>query len=290
MLRRHLLTVPAAALATSQAPAQQTRKTPSFRLSARVEHLFRDLPLEQQMHKVAEARYHGYEFGNWRAQDPAVITKLQHRLGLECACIVGNLGANGKWLTLTDRRDREGFLSEIRAASDAALRFEARKIVVLTGNELTGATRAEQHASIVEGLKAAHDIVAARNVTMLLEVLNTKVNHKGYYLDHTAEAFQIVREVDSPFLKILFDIYHVQIMDGNLIATIRDNIQAIGHFHVADVPGRQEPGTGEINYLQIFKAIHGTGFHEFVAMEYDTLRDPLKTLVEVRTDLYEATA
>lgn len=288
MERRSFLALPLA-MAAAGARQRPTPK-PGFRLSIRVEHLFPGLPLEQQIQKVAEARYHAFEFGDWRAADPAAITRLKNRLGLDCACIVGNKGVNPKGMSLTDPRDRQGFLAEIKASTDAAQRFETKRIVVLTGNEMPDAAREQQHRGIVEGLKAAHDIVAPKNITMILEVLNTVVNHKGYYLDHTAEAFRIVREVDSPFLKVLFDIYHVRIMEGNLIANIQENIGAIGHFHVADVPGRAEPGTGEINYANVFKAIQRTGFHDYVAMEYDTPRDPMLTLGEIRTKLYEPCA
>jgi hydroxypyruvate isomerase len=287
MLRRNLLSLPAL-LAMPGAPAAQ--RMPSYRLSIRVEHLFRGLPLEQQMEKVAAARYHAFEFGDWRAVDAAAITRLKNRLELECACIVGNKGVNPKGMTLTDERDRAGFLAEIKASAEAALRFETKRMVVLTGNEKPGSSREAQHKSIVEGLKAAHDVVAPRGITMILEPLNTLVNHVGYYLNHTAEAFQIVREVNSPFLKILFDIYHVQIMEGNLIETIRNNIAAIGHFHVGDVPGRHEPGTGEIDYGNVFRAIHAAGFKDFVAMEYDPSGDALQTLRDVKTMLYETSA
>jgi hydroxypyruvate isomerase len=247
------------------------------------------MTLQQQMEKVAEARFHGFEFGNWRAADPGVITPLKNKLGLECACIVGNRGVNPKGMTIADPRDREGFLGEIKASAEAALRFETKRMVVLSGNEVPDLPRQTQHKSIVEGLKAAHDVVSPHGITMILEPLNTLVDHKGYYLNHTPEAFQIVAEVNSPFLKILFDIYHVQIMDGNLIDTIRKNIPAIGHFHVGDVPGRHEPGTGEINYRNVFKAIQESGFSGFVAMEYNPSKDPMKTLEEVRM-LYEASA
>jgi hydroxypyruvate isomerase len=263
---------------------------PSFRLSVRVEPLFRDLALPQQMEKVAEARYHGFEFGNWRAADPAAITKLQNKLGIECACLVGNRGVNPKGMGLCDPRDREGFLTEIKASVEAAKRFETTRLVTLTGNEVPGMSREAQHRSIVEGLRAAHDVVAPRGITLIVEVLNTLVNHPGYYLNRTAEAFDIVREVGSPHVKILFDIYHVQIMEGNLIDTIRRNIAAIGHFHVGDVPGRHEPGTGEINYGNVFKAIHQLGFRDFVAMEYRPSKDPMATLAEVRRLWEEASA
>jgi hydroxypyruvate isomerase len=254
----------------------------SLRLSVRVEPLFRTSSLPQAMERVAEAKYQGFEFGNWRDQDPAAITKLKNRLGLECACLVGNRAVNPKGMTLVDPAEREGFLAEIKASTEAAGRFETTRLVTLTGNELPGTPREAQHRSIVEGLKRAHDVVAPRGVTLIVEPLNTLVNHQGYYLNHTAEAFEVIREVGSPNVKILFDIYHVQIMDGNLIDTIRKNIASIGHFHVGDVPGRHEPGTGEINYANVFRAIRETGFRDFVAMEYAPSKDPIATLTEVR--------
>jgi hydroxypyruvate isomerase len=277
MQRRTVLQLPLLA-SLSQAAA-----TPdNFKLSVRVEALFRNMNLEQMMEKVAAAGYRGFEFGNWRAQDPAAITKLKNKLGLECACLVGNRAVNPKGMTLVDPADREGFLAEIKASTEAAKRFETTRLVTLTGNELPGVPRAQQHKSIVEGLKAAHDVVAPHGVTLIVEPLNTLVNHQGYYLNHTGEAFEIMREVGSPNVKILFDIYHVQIMDGNLIDTIRKNIAAIGHFHVGDVPGRHEPGTGEIHYGNVFRAIREAGFRDFVAMEYVPAKDAMVTLAEVR--------
>ena len=277
MQRRTLLQLPALA-----SLAQASSGKMGFKLSVRVEAVFRDMNLPQMMEKVAEAGYQGFEFGNWRAQDPAEITKLKNKLGLECACLVGNRAVNPKGMTLVDPADRGGFLAEIRASTEAAKRFETTRLVTLTGNALPGVSRDAQHKSIVEGLKAVHDVVAPHGVTLIVEPLNTLVNHQGYYLDHTPEAFDIMHEVNSPNVKILFDIYHVQFMDGNLIATIRKNIGSIGHFHVGDVPGRHEPGTGEINYTNVFRAIRDAGFRDFVAMEYGPSKDPMATLAEVK--------
>ena len=262
--------------------AQSAPPATGFKLSVRVEALFRDMNLQRMMENVAEAGYQGFEFGNWRAQDAAVITKLKNKLGLECACLVGNRAVNPKGMTLVDPADLAAFLAEIQASTEAAKRFETTRLVTLTGNELPGVPREAQHKSIVEGLKRTHDVVAPHGVTLIVEPLNTLVNHQGYYLNHTAEAFEIMHEVASPNVKILFDIYHVQIMDGNLIDTIRKNIGSIGHFHVGDVPGRHEPGTGEINYANVFRAIRETGFRDFVAMEYGPSKDPMATLAAVR--------
>jgi len=277
MQRRDLLQFPLLA-----GLAQAATETPHLKLSVRVEPVFRAASLPQAMEKVAEAGYQGFEFGNWRDQDPVAITKLKNKLGIECACLVGNRAVNPKGMTLVDPADRDGFLAEIRASTEASKRFETTRLVTLTGNELPRVPRETQHRSIVEGLKRAHDVVAPHGITLIVEPLNTLVNHQGYYLNHTAEAFEIMREVGSPNVKILFDIYHVQIMDGNLIDTIRKNVAVIGHFHVGDVPGRHEPGTGEINYTNVFRAIRELGFRDFVAMEYMPAKDPMATLAEVR--------
>jgi len=138
---------------------------------------------------------------------------------------------------------------------------------VVTGNEIPGQTRAEQHARIVAALKAAAPLAEAAGVQLVLEPLNILVNHKGYYLTTTTEAAEIITEVGSPNVHILYDVYHQQITEGNLIDTIRANIRLIGHIHVGDVPGRKQPGTGEINYKNVFQAIRDTGYAGFVVFE-----------------------
>ena len=112
-------------------------------------------------------------------------------------------------------------------------------------------------------------IVEPINTLAPVEPLNPHGdNHANYYLDRTAEAFEIVREVDSPYVRILYDMYHVQIMEGNLIETLRKNIRAIAHFHVGDVPGRHEPGTGEINYGFLLPYLDRLGYAGWVGCEY----------------------
>ena len=284
MHRRTLLQIPLLA-------AQPQTRPHGIKLSVRVEPLFPDLTLPQQMAKVAEAGYPGFEFGNWQAANAKQIVALKNRLHLNLVCIVGNFGVNPKGAGLCDPSERSAFLAAIKASVDAARRFETTGIVVLTGNKIPRLSRDNQHAAIVEGLKRAHDLAAPHNITMLVEPVNTlaeveplhpQENHLDYYLNTSREAFEIIREVASPYVKVLFDIYHVQIMEGNLIDTIHKNIAHIGHFHVGDVPGRHQPGTGEINYANIFTAIRETGYNGFIGMEYLPTTDAMRTLAEVR--------
>ena len=107
----------------------------------------------------------------------------------------------------------------------------------------------------------------AANITLLLEPLNTKVDHPGYTLAHSAQAFEVVRRIGSPRLKVLYDVYHMQIMEGDLIATMDVHLDEIGHIHVADVPGRHEPGTGEIDYGSIARMLRANGYDRGVGLE-----------------------
>ena len=283
MLRRTALALPLTLAAARPLP---------LRLSVRVEALFPGLPLVAQMERVAAAGFPGFEFGDWRAADAKLINARKQKLGLECACIVGNRGVNPPGMGLCDPAERAGFLAEIRASTEAARRFETKQIVVLTGFAVPHLTHEQQSASIIEGLKRAHDLVAPHSVTMIVEPINTLArieplnpngnNHANYFLNHTPEALRIIRATGSPFVKLLYDLYHAQIMDGNLVETIRQNIADIAHVHVGDVPGRHEPGTGEIHHPRVFRALRDAGFKGFVAMEYIPVQDAMKTLRDVR--------
>lgn len=288
--RRTLLSVAAlTGLASQDIPAQPA---PGPRLSVRVEPLFPNLTLPAQLERVAAAGYQGFEFGEWRAQDAAAITKLKNRLGLTCVCLVGNRSVNPIGMGLCDPKEREGFLKEISASIEAAKRFESDKLVVLSGFKVKHLSRAQQHASIVEGLKRGAELASRAGITLIVEPINTLAkieplnptgnNHADYFLDRPTEAFEIMRKLDSPFVKVLYDIYHAQIMEGNLVETIRENHPLIAHVHIGDVPGRNEPGTGEINFANVFRALHEVGFEGYAGMEYIPRIDAMQTLADVK--------
>ena len=119
-------------------------------------------------------------------------------------------------------------------------------------------------------------------MTLVLEPLNVLVDHKGYFLETSAEGFEMVDEVGSEAVKLLYDIYHQQITEGNLIANLTANVAKLGHVHVADVPGRHEPGTGEINYRNVFKAVADAGYQRYVGLEYRPLADAAASLEAVK--------
>ena len=158
-----------------------------------------------------------------------------------------------------------------------------RRWVLTTGNTLPNVPREQQRQSIIDDLKRLAEAVDGKGVTICLEPLNSLVDHKGYFLDHTADALSILEAVNHPQIRMLHDIYHMQIMEGNLIVNIKTALPRIGHFHSADVPGRHEPGSGEINYANVFKAIDDLGYEGYVGLEFrpsDNSQNALKRFWE----------
>ena len=151
-------------------------------------------------------------------------------------------------------------------------------IVVFSGNR-AGLSDAEGVANCITGFKRVTPAAERHGVTLCLEVLNSKVDHNDYQADHMAFAVQVIQGVASPRLRILYDIYHMQIMEGNIIATIRANVAHIAHIHTGGVPGRAEiDETQELNYRSVMQAIADAGFTGFVAQEFVPKRDPLASM------------
>ncbi|MFN7926508.1 MAG: TIM barrel protein [Blastocatellia bacterium] len=230
----------------------------------------RQTPIAEALAKTNELGFDAYEMFNWRdaATLATFVTERKKYPKLECACITANKGVEAPGCGLTNPKERDQFLKEMEAAVAAAKQVESKRLVTLTGNEVAGMSREAMMESCIAGLKAVAPMLEKNGITAVVEILNTYVNHPGYFLTKVADGARMVDAVGSPNVKLLFDIYHVQIMEGFLIKNIQNNIQRIGHFHIGDVPGRHQPGTGEINYRNVFKAINDLGYEGFAALEY----------------------
>ena len=172
------------------------------------------------------------------------------------------------------------FLNDFKANIKAASEYKWPNVICMAGDR-EGISDEEGmdncHTILKEAIKIAED----HGVTICMELLNSKVNHPGYMCDKSAWGFELCWRVNSPRFKMLYDIYHMQIMEGDLIATIRKNIDYIGHFHTAGVPGRHELDENqEINYPAVMRAIVETGYQGYVAHEYTPTRDPVESLVQ----------
>ncbi|MBI5092073.1 MAG: TIM barrel protein [Candidatus Hydrogenedentes bacterium] len=229
-----------------------------------------DGTFDEQIKRISELGVPGYE--TLRPHAPFDETrKKTDALGLECSCIVGAGAISPGGMVNPD--DHAKLVEDFKKNVEIATIIGCKRLVGLTGNTRTDISPEEQTKHIVSCLKKLAPIAEQNKMTIVMEALNTLVDHKGYFLDRSALTFEILKAVSSPNVKMLFDVYHMQISEGNVIANITKNIDSIGHFHVADNPGRHEPGTGELNYQNIFKAIAATKYEGFVAMEFGALSD-----------------
>ena len=177
-----------------------------------------------------------------------------------------------------DRANHRMLLRELEETLPLAARHGVPNVIAMFGNR-RGKSDAEAIDNCVAGLNQIKAQAEARRVTICLELLNSKVDHADYQGDRTAFGVAVVKAVGSPRVKLLYDIYHMQIMEGDIIRTIRDNAAFIGHFHTGGVPGRHElDGTQELNWHAVAAAIADTGFTGFVAHEFTPTRDPLTSL------------
>ncbi len=235
-----------------------------IKLSACIEMIFSNVPeFTQRIQGAADCGLPGFEFWGWGNKDMDAIAKTAANAGIAIAGFCcDSEGA------LVDPANTATWVEASKKSILKAKEMGVPTLIVTTGQEMEGVSRDDQHAAIVAGLKGIAPFAEEQEITLVLEPLNIAVDHAGYYLSTSDEGFEILREVDSPRVKLLYDIYHQQITEGNLIQTITENIDSIGHFHVADVPGRHEPGTGEINYANVFAAIAATDYAGFVGLEF----------------------
>jgi hydroxypyruvate isomerase len=228
--------------------------------------------------------YAGFELIDWRNPEilEAFVTEKQ-KYPLECFCIMANKGPATPGCGLVIPAERDGFVAQVKLAIAAAKRLNCKGLLVLSGNEVEGVSRAEQLGNAVYALRAAVPILEDNGITALIEVVNN-VDYPGYLLHNIRDTAVVVDRAYSPNVKILCDLYHVQMMEGNLINNIQLYKDRIGHFHVADLPGRHEPGTGEVNYRNVFKAIHELcGVSQAsVGLEYRPLSPLEDNLIEMR--------
>ncbi|UCD62495.1 MAG: TIM barrel protein [Flavobacteriaceae bacterium] len=166
-----------------------------------------------------------------------------------------------------DKDKRQEFLSDIRKAIEVAKRVNAKWMTVVPGHVDLRLSMGYQTANVIESLKQASALLEPHNLIMVLEPLNFR-NHPGLFLSGSPQAYEICKAVNSPSCKILFDIYHQQIQEGNLIPNIEACWDEIAYFQIGDNPGRNEPTTGEINYKNVFKFIHEKGFNGILGMEH----------------------
>jgi len=270
--RQALATLGAAAAATTLSPHTGEARLPrsASRLKQSVSRwCYGRIPLDDL---CEAAKGIGYRSVELLSEKEWAVPKKH---GLECAMANG-FGTIPVGFNRPDNHDK--LVADAERMIPLVAAAGVPNIVVFSGNR-AGLSDGEGIANCIAGLKRVTPTAERHNVTLCLEMLNSKVDHKDYQADHTAWAVQVVQGVSSPRLKLLYDIYHMQIMDGDVIATIRANAGHIAHFHTGGVPGRAEiDDTQELNYRRVMQAIADLGFTGFVGQEFVPKRDPLTSL------------
>lgn len=196
------------------------------------------------------------------------IARTMGELDMEMGVFVAHADFGSVTFASSKKDDRERILNDMRASVETAKRVNAKWCTVVPGRYDQRLEWDYQTANVIDNLKRCCDICEPAGLTMVLEPLNPYRDHPGLFLTKIPQSYLICRAVDSPSCKILFDIYHQQITEGNLIPNMDKSWSEISYFQVGDNPGRKEPTTGEINYRNVFKHIHSKGFEGIVGMEH----------------------
>ena len=227
--------------------------------------------LLDQLQFMADAGFTAMEDNGMKGRDVAMQEKIASKmanLGMEMGVFVAHtIYWNEPNLTNGDPAKLDEFLEEIKGSVEVAKRVNAKWMTVVPGHVDLKKDLNYQTRNVIEALKKASAILEPHNLTMVLEPLNF-YNHPGLFLKEIPQAYMVCQAVASPSCKILDDLYHQQIQEGNLIPNMDMAWDEIGYFQVGDNPGRKEPTTGEINYLNVFKHIHEKGFTGIVGMEH----------------------
>lgn len=225
--------------------------------------------------KIAQLGFDAAETYNWKSLDLDAVRNACEQSGVEL------LSMCTTEFNMTNPAKRKDWLNGLKESCAAAKRVGASKLITQVGAD-TGEERARQHDSIVAALKQAKSILEDSGVTIMIEPLNIYVNHPGYYLWSSREAFEIIHEVDHPLVKVVYDIYHQQVMEGNIIPSITQNLDCIAHLHSAGHPGRHELQFGENDYKVIFAAVDKAGYTGACGLEYGPTMDSVESLKEFR--------
>lgn len=240
-------------------------RTPHTKFAVNVEMWFKKLPFLDRLRQSAALGFPAVEFWPWDNKDLDAVAQLSKELNLAIA----QFTAWGFKPGLNDPAYHPKFVQAIKDGCKVAKKLDCKLMTVVGGNDIPGMTQEQMHDNIIAGLKQAIAIAEDNEITLILEPMNIRVDHKGHCLYGSAPAIRICNEVGSPNMQINWDLYHMQITEGDLCGRLREGFQAkrIGYLQLADNPGRNEPGTGEVHYNRVLKEAYDLGYRGYVGLE-----------------------
>lgn len=239
------------------------------RFSANLSIMFAEYDFMDRFERAAKAGFKAVEYMFPYPYEKVDLVDKLEQYGLTQVLMnlpAGNWDAGERGIAVIPGRENE-FRRGVDLAIDYAKALKVPLVNCLVGLTPKDVAPEQARASVVANLGYAAQVLATKGIKLLIEALNTN-DIPGFYLSSTADVLALIEEVNHPNLFIQHDVYHMQVMEGNLTNTIRKNIGRIGHIQIADVPGRNEPGTGEINYTNLFRFIDEAGYGGFIGCEY----------------------
>ena len=242
-----------------------------MRLCVTIPCFFKNVPVEDAIRRIAGLGYDAAELWGWQNMDIPAVRAALEETGVEL------LSMCTTDFRMTEPSCRESWLEGLEKSCQAARQLGVKKLISQTGRD-TGESRQAQHEAIVRTLTAAIPILETYGITVMPEPLNVRVDHPGNYLTAAEEGFAIIREVGHSLVKLVYDIYHQQISEGNIIPSVTGNLDCIAHLHAAGHPGRHGLQLGENDYRVIFSAIDRAGYTGAYGLEYMPTMDPEESL------------
>ena len=219
----------------------------------------------KRLEAAAALGFPAVEFWPWKNKDIPAVADTCKRLKLE----VAQFTAWGFSPGLNDPKNHAKFVDAIGAGCEVAKQLDCQMMTVVAGNDIKGKTQEEMHAATIDGLKKAAPVAEEHGVVLILEPMNVRVDHKGHSLYGSPPSIKIIQAVGSKFVKLNWDLYHMHITEGDLCGHLREGFaaDAIGYVQLADHPGRNEPGTGEIHYPRVLQELATLGYDGYVGLE-----------------------
>lgn len=240
------------------------------KFAANLSFLFTEQPFPERFAKAAAAGFKGVEYLFPYEHAPHDIADWLQAAGLEQVLFnlsAGDWAAGERGLACLPHRQGE-FAESVEQALDYAVVLDCERVHCMAGLRPEGFADAELESTYVANLRHAADRLATVGVTVMIEPINSRIDMPGYWLDDIAKGFRLLDAIDRPNVKLQYDIYHAQIIAGDLARTLEANLPRIGHIQIADNPGRHEPGSGEIHYPYLFELLDRLGYAGWLGCEY----------------------
>ncbi len=251
------------AASAAEASGKLVGQTPNTKFAVNIEMWFTKLPFLDRIRATAKLGFPAVEFWPWEGKDLKAVAELSKELNVAIA----QFTAWGFEPGMNDPKNHQAFVESVDKGCEVAKQLDCKLMTVVGGNDQPGMSQEQMHENIITALKLAAPIAEKNDVTLILEPMNIRVDHKGHCLYGSEKPVRICRAVNSTHVKINWDLYHMQISEGDLCGRLKDGIDQVGYLQVADNPGRHEPGTGEVHYNRVLRQAKELGYKGYVGLE-----------------------